>query len=283
MTHIAVLGAGLIGAGMVQNLVSRGHRVVVWNRTQHKLDALVAAGAVAARTPAEAAIGASRVHICLKSDPAVDDTLSQVPLDALAGVPVLDHCTNLPAAVAERYARLRSANVRYLHAPVFMSPKNARDATGLMLIAGPAAEVESLRPDLSTMTGKLWFTGERPELAAVHKLSGNAVIIAMAGLLGDVLAIGQQSGLTPSESLSVFDQFNPGAMLPAIGARVASGGLKPASFELDMARKDVALMLEAGGPGLQVLPAVAAAMDDALAAGRGAEDYAAYAWPRTPR
>jgi 3-hydroxyisobutyrate dehydrogenase len=46
-----------------------------------------------------------------------------------------------------------------------------------------------------------------------------------------------------------------------------------------MARKDVRLMLEtAGGPGrLVVLPAVAAAMDQALAKGHGKDDYAIFA------
>jgi 3-hydroxyisobutyrate dehydrogenase-like beta-hydroxyacid dehydrogenase len=46
------------------------------------------------------------------------------------------------------------------------------------------------------------------------------------------------------------------------------------SFELDMARKDVRLMLETAASPLGVLPGLAARMDALIAAGHGAEDMA---------
>ena len=51
-----------------------------------------------------------------------------------------------------------------------------------------------------------------------------------------------------------------------------------ASFELTMARKDMRLMIEAaGGQPLAVLPAIAKAMDDAIAKGHGRDDLGAIA------
>ena len=52
-----------------------------------------------------------------------------------------------------------------------------------------------------------------------------------------------------------------------------------------MARKDVRLMMESAGgaDGLVVLPAVAGAMDRALAEGHAARDFSIYAWPRGRR
>ena len=53
---------------------------------------------------------------------------------------------------------------------------------------------------------------------------------------------------------------------------MAKGNFAP-SFELDMARKDVGLMLEiAGDQPLAVLPSIAARMDQLITAGHGAED-----------
>lgn len=282
MATIAVYGAGLLGSGFVENLLAKGERVVVWNRTPAKLAALVAKGAVAAADPAEAARGADRVHLVLTADDAVDATIAALRPGLGEGVPVLDHSTNLPARVAERARRLRAEGVRYLHAPVFMSPQNAREASGILLVAGPTAEVEALTPALATMTGRVWHVGERADLAAVHKLAGNGVLIALAGTMGDLFAIGAAQGLGPAEVLSLFDVFKPGNALPFIGQRVASAGDKPASFELTMARKDIALMIEtAGGPDrLAVLPGVAASMDRALAAGLGDQDFAIFARPR---
>src|SRR5262245_23983759 len=107
MATIAVLGTGLLGAGMVENLLAKGERVVVWNRTAAKTAPLVAKGAVAAADPAEAVRGADRVHLVLTADDAVDATIAALRPGLAAGVYVIDHSTNLPGRVAERHARLR--------------------------------------------------------------------------------------------------------------------------------------------------------------------------------
>ena len=63
------------------------------------------------------------------------------------------------------------------------------------------------------------------------------------------------------------------------GQKMASGDFS-AMFELAMARKDVRLMLEsAGDQPLIALPALAARMDDVIAAGHGKDDFAAIAAP----
>ena len=159
MGKVAVLGTGLLGSGMVENLLRKGETVAVWNRSAAKAQPLVDKGATAAATPAEAVAGADRVHLVLSEDAAVDSVLDASRPGLADGVPVFDHSTNRPDRVAERNARLRAAGVRYFPAPVFMSPADGRNASGLMLIAGPTAEVEAARPALEAMTGRLWHVG----------------------------------------------------------------------------------------------------------------------------
>ncbi len=278
MTKLAVLGTGLLGSGVVENLLAKGQAVRVWNRSRPKLAPLVARGAVACDTPAAAVAGCARVHLVLAEDDAVDAVVSALRPGLGAGVPILDHSTNLPARVAARCTALAAAGVRYLHAPVFMSPDNARNATGLMLIAGPAAEVEPLLDGLRGMTGTVWHCGERRDLAAFHKLAGNGMIMALTGVLGDLLAMGRSASLEAKDVLALFDVFKVGGGIPFFGQRVAKAGEAPATFELAMARKDVGLMLKtAGERALTVLPAIAAAMDRRLAEGAGAQDYAVFA------
>jgi 3-hydroxyisobutyrate dehydrogenase-like beta-hydroxyacid dehydrogenase len=277
MDTVAVLGAGLLGSGFVENLLSKGMSVRVWNRTASKLAPLVERGAVLAASPADAVAGVSRVHLILAEDTAVDAVVDALRPGLAAGVPIFDHSTNLPDKVAARFARLRADGVRYLHCPVFMAPSNARGATGLMLVAGPAADVAEFMPALSTMTGSVWHVGERPELAAIHKLLGNGMLISFSGVMGDTLAIAAAQGLGPDAVSELLAHFNPGANLGGITQRVVRSDTASASFTLEMARKDVRLMLETGGPGLTVLPGVAARMDEAIAEGMGGKDYAAFA------
>lgn len=278
MATLALLGTGLLGSGMVENLLRKGHTVRIWNRSRPKLDALVRQGAVAAADPADAARGAERVHLVLAEDDAVDAVIAALRPGLGQAVPVLDHSTNLPARVAERCRRLRADGVHYLHAPVFMAPQNAREASGLMLLAGPKAEADALAGALGEMTGKVWHVGERPDLAAFHKLAGNGLLVAVTGVMGDLLAMGRGCGLTPEQVLGLFEVFKPGSAIPFMGQRVANAENATPSFELTMARKDVRLMLDAAGDArLAVLPAVAAAMDQALQRGLGSRDFAVFA------
>lgn len=277
MTEIAVLGTGLLGAGFVENLLAKGHSVRVWNRTASKTEALVEIGAVASTDPAAAVRGCSHVHLVLAEDDAVDAVIAALRPGLAAGAAVIDHSTNLPARTAERFTRLRGEGIHYVPAPVFMGPQNARDASGMMLISGPKADCDALQEHLSAMTGHLHWCGERADLAAAQKLSGNSMFFAMAAAMNDVLAIGRGCGIDDKTMLSLYDVFPIGKSLGWLGAMASRGGAGPAMFELTMARKDARLMLESAGDNRTlVLPSVAAAMDRAIERGEGKSDFAVF-------
>jgi 3-hydroxyisobutyrate dehydrogenase-like beta-hydroxyacid dehydrogenase len=276
MSTVALLGTGLLGSGIAENLLTKGYTVRVWNRSPQKLAPLIAKGAVAGKDPADTVRGCERVHLVLSEDAAVDAVIAALRPGLTPSTWVIDHSTNLPEKVKARFARLRGEGVRYISAPVFMSPLNGREASGMMMVAGPTADFEALQAALSSMTGKLWHAGEQPEVAALLKLAGNAMIFAMIAGMGDLFAMGRQNGVSPEQIIGLFDVFKP--QLTYMGQRVVKAGTGPASFELAMARKDLRLMIEAAGskPTL-LLHAMAAAMDRSLTAGNGAHDFSIFA------
>jgi 3-hydroxyisobutyrate dehydrogenase-like beta-hydroxyacid dehydrogenase len=166
--------------------------------------------------------------------------------------------------------------VRFLHAPVFMSPQMATEGTGLMLVSGPAAEFDEVRGELEGMTGEVWNLGERPDLAAAYKLFGNCMLFAISGGLADVMSMARANAIDPLEALSVFAKFQAGNIINVRGSRMARGDVTPPSFEVAMARKDVRLMMAAAkSEPLVTLPAIAQRMDDVIANGGGNLDLAA--------
>ena len=153
-----------------------------------------------------------------------------------------------------------------------MMPQAARNAQGSMLAAGPKALFEGVKADLARMTGRLEYLGERANLAAVNKLLGNAMIIGMSATMADVLTLAKASGVAGADAIKLLALFDVDAMIATRGLDMAKGNFTP-RFELAMARKDVRLMLEAaGGRPLAALPAIAARMDQLIAAGHGAKD-----------
>lgn len=272
---IAYFGTGLLGSGFVRKMLERGEAVHVWNRTFEKAQALEADGAKAFKDPAEAVRGAAQLHLTLSDDAAVDGVL-----EPLAGViesqtVIADHTTTAPTPTGERVKRWTGRGRTFVHAPVFMGPKNARDGTGLMLLSGDPAIRARVKPLLEPMTGKVVELGDDPTRAAAFKLLGNMMLLVITGGLADYYAFGRGLGITPSEAFSLFGEFNPGNTIMGRGKQMAEGVYSPPNFELSMARKDLRLMTEEAGrhqTTLAVLPAVGALFDRYIAAGHGNED-----------
>jgi 3-hydroxyisobutyrate dehydrogenase len=283
VANIAFLGTGLLGSAFAEAAAKRGDTVTAWNRSPDKVLALAQFGVKAASTPAEAVRGASRVHLVLRDDSVVEEVLSAASDGLSADAIIIDHSTTLPTLTAERALRFHAQGKKYLHCPVFMGPAAARNAQGVMLAAGSKMAFESVKVDLAGMTARLDYVGERVELAAVHKLLGNAMIIGTWAVVADVLALAKASGLEPENALKVVGMLDLNAMVSGRGANMAKGNFAP-SFELAMARKDVGLMLEmAGDLPMAALPAIAARMDQLIAAGHGAKDASVLAIDSAPR
>ncbi len=278
METVTFLGTGLLGAGFVEGMLARGtHAVRVWNRTRAKAEPLAALGATVCDTPAEAVRGAARVHLVLLDDATVDATIEAFKPELQAGTILIDHTTNLPALVAARAARLEAEGFAYLSAPVFMNPDAARGATGLMMVAGSEERFTRLQPLLASMTGDLWYVGERTDLAASYKLFGNALLLSMAGALADVFHLADALHVERENAWMLFSRFKAENILPVRARKILNEDYT-ATFELQVARKDARLMLEsAGDEPVPVLSAVAARMDALIAKGYGADDLAALA------
>ena len=272
MAKIAFLGTGLLGSAFAEAAARRGDTVTAWNRSAGKVQALAQFGIKAAATPAEAVRDAARVHLILKDDGVVDEVIAAARSGLAAEAIVIDHSTTLPKLTAERAARFQAQGLKYRHCPVFMGPPAARSAQGSMIVAGPQAIFESVRAELSKMTGRLDYLGERSDLAAVHKLFGNAMFLGTWAVLADILTLARASDVAPGDAIELLKSIDLNAVIAGRGASMARGDFTP-NFELTMARKDLGLMLEtvAGRP-LAALPAVAARMDQLIAAGHGERD-----------
>ena len=271
----ALLGTGILGTAIGEGMLGRGESLVVWNRTHAKTGVLAEKGARAASTVKEAVTGADRIHLVLSDDDAVDAVLAEIgPTEAV----IIDHTTTLPRRTKERAERLA-----YLSAPCFMTPITAREAKGMILVAGPQAIYDRAKDALAKMTGDVWYLGERTELATSYKLFGNCVQVAVCGALADVFAIARGAGLEPEQAAEIFQRYDVVRSLPNRAKKMARIDLTP-SWTLEMARKDVALMLETAGTTglpLTVLRGVASRMDQQIADGNAHDDYGAIALPAT--
>jgi 3-hydroxyisobutyrate dehydrogenase len=272
----AFLGIGLLGEGFVRAMISKGDQVQVWNRTFSKAKDLEQYGAIAFENIADAVKNAGVVHIALKDDATVEEALSNAEAGLKPGAILVDHTTTSIEGAQQRTEKWKSKGFQYQHAPVFMGPKNALESTGYMLVSGDQELISKLEAQLAAMTGKLVNFGEKVGKAAAMKLTGNLFLVGVNGAMADMIAFSNSTGITSGELMQLFAQWNPGASVPARLRRMTGDDFSEPSWRLEMARKDTGLFLkEAGknGISLNVIPGVAALMDEWIEKGYGKEDW----------
>lgn len=273
---IAFLGMGLLGANFVKAMLKKGQTVQVWNRTAEKATALETYGATAFASVADAVKGAATVHLTLKDDAAVDEVLAQALPGLQPGTVIVDHTTTSAEGAIRRTREWQDRGFVYLHAPVFMGPQNALESTGYMLVSGDQERITQLLPELAAMTGKVMNFGDTTGRAAALKLAGNLFLVAFTAGVADTLALGNALDIPLEDIFTLFDSWNPGAMLPARIKKMTGNTFDQPTWELVMARKDTQLFLDAAKRGekkLTVIPAVAAEMDRWIEKGHGHDDW----------
>lgn len=273
---VAFLGMGLLGANFVRAMIKKGTPVQVWNRTPAKATALETEGATAFADVTEAVSGADFIHLTLKDDASVNEVLEAAKSGLKPGAVIIDHTTTSADGAIQRTREWKERGFTYLHAPVFMGPVNALESTGYMLVSGDQAVISQLEPVLSRMTGKVINFGAEEGKAAGIKLIGNLFLVTFTAGIADTLSLAKALHIPISDVAALFDSWNPGALLPARLQRVAGGKYDNPSWELNMARKDTQLFMDAaanGGTKLAVIPAIAAEMDRWIAKGHGGDDW----------
>ncbi|HZF62981.1 MAG TPA: NAD(P)-dependent oxidoreductase [Chitinophagaceae bacterium] len=272
----AFLGMGLLGSAFVRAMIRRGDTLQVWNRTAAKAKELEQYGAKAFDSVADAVKGADRVHVALKDDASVDEVLDAASGGFSEGVVIIDHTTISKEGAIRRTQEWRQRGFIYQHAPVFMAPANALEASGFMLLSGDEETTRMLEPELSKMTGKLLHFGTEVGKAAAIKLVGNAFLVCFTTGLRDTVALAKALNTPISDVASLFESWNPGSQIQARLKRITDGDYTKPSWELAMARKDTGLFLEAAEKEqieLGVLPAAAALMDRWIEKGFGNHDW----------
>jgi 3-hydroxyisobutyrate dehydrogenase-like beta-hydroxyacid dehydrogenase len=280
-TTVGFLGLGAMGAPMASNLIGAGFTVRAWNRSAAKVAALT--GAVACRSPREAAEGSAFVITMLADDASVEAVT--VGADGiLAGLaPNATHIgmSTISVAATKKFAEMHvRAGCNFVAAPVFGRPEAARAHMLWIVPGGEARLIERADPLFKAM-GQGTFPQATAEQAALAKLAGNFLIGATIEMIGEALALAEKGGLDPEALMGMLGGTLFGSpVFKNYGARIARTEFVPPGFTVALARKDFRLIQEAAADGKVPMPLadlVATRLSDAVRLGRGEYDFAGMA------
>jgi 3-hydroxyisobutyrate dehydrogenase-like beta-hydroxyacid dehydrogenase len=139
-----------------------------------------------------------------------------------------------------------AAGQYYLAAPVFGRPDAAASGKLVVVIGGPAAQVETYMPVLKDLGQKTFVMSSRPEDANLVKLSGNFLIAAVIESLGEALALIAKGGVDQQQYLDLLTSTLFDAPVYKIyGRLIAERRFEPAGFAAPLGQKDIRLTLAA--------------------------------------
>ena len=244
---IGFIGLGIMGRGMVHNLLAAGHDVTVWNRTRARMDDFIAEGAHGAGSPAEVAAACSLVMVCVSDTPDVREVLlgpGGVLEGAADGDLVIDHSTISPQATIEMALRLNEKGVHLLDAPISGGSEGAAKGTLSIMIGGEEAQVVRALPYLEAFGKTITHVG--PQGAGQKVKLVNQILVVVTELaVCEGLLFAQAGGLDLERTLEAVRGGAAGSwMLSNRGPQMIARDWRP-GFTIDLQQKDLRLVLEA--------------------------------------
>ena len=271
---VAVIGTGLMGAGMARSMRRAGLVVSAWNRTRAKADALAEDGVEVAGSVGDAVDGADAVVSMLFD---VDAVLQVTPelLGALGPNATWLQCSTVGPEGIARIAE-KAGETHLLDAPVLGTREPAEQGRLVPLVSGDPRLVERVRPVLEAVGTKTVIAGERVGAASALKLAVNSWLLSITAAAAQSIALARSLGLDPGLFLEAIDGGPANAPMVQLKGRAIVAGDFGASFALDGAVKDLRLASEAAtGIAPDLLDGVRALYERAAAGGHGDEDIAA--------
>jgi 2-hydroxy-3-oxopropionate reductase len=282
--QIGFIGLGLMGKPMALNLRKKGYELVVHNRSRPAVDALVAAGARPAASPAEVARSARVIVTMLPDGPDVEKVLDGADgvFGAMQkGTVIVDSSTIAPAIARRLAERARELGGAMLDAPVSGGEIGAIDGTLTFMVGGDGAALESVRDMLGAMgkPERIVHVGESGA-GQICKVCNQIVLGGTMSVVAEAIALSRKAGVDPMKvRAALMGGFAQSRVLEVHGERMITGNWKP-GFKAKLFRKDLGIatrtLRDNDVPAL-TSAVVSQLVNAQIAAGEGEEDYSGIA------
>jgi len=203
---IGFIGLGQMGFHMARRLLEAGHRVLVLDRRREAMDRLIALGAHGRDTARALADEVETVMVSLPT-PDVVLAVATGAAGVIEGKRVrrfVDLSTTGSVMAKRIFDTLKARNIVQIDSPVSGGVTGASKGTLAVMVSGPRAEVDAVKPALSVF-GKVFFIGEQPGAGQTMKLCNNFLSAAAMTATSEAMVMGVKAGLDPRIMLDVIN------------------------------------------------------------------------------
>lgn len=266
---------------MASNLVRKGFRLVVTDLNRDAVQELETLQARGAADAAEVARQSDIVVTMLPNSAVVQDVATRadgILANLKPGAILMDMSTVSPETSDALAAAAQARGIGFVDAPVGRLASHADRGESLFMVGGTDADFARVKPLLDGMGSTVFHCGPAGS-GTRTKLVNNYLAVTSCQLNAEALALSQRFGLDLERTLDVLYGTTAvnGQLKIAWPAKVLAGDTEP-GFTIDLAHKDLTLIVDAANAARVPMPILAAAREafsTARARGFGAQDFSA--------
>ncbi len=276
---IGFIGLGVMGAPMAAHLADAGHALFVF--TRGKVPAAIAdSSAIRCVNARDVAERADVIFTMVPDTPDVAKVLFDpdgVAAGLREGKTVVDMSSISPIATKDFARRIRALGCEYLDAPVSGGEVGAKNATLAIMVGGPEATFEHIRPLFELMGRNITRVGENGD-GQTAKVANQIVVALNIEAVAEALLFAARAGADPARvRQALMGGFASSKILEVHGERMIKRTFDP-GFRIALHQKDLALALDSARELGVSLPNTALAQqlfNACTARGGGAWDHSA--------
>lgn len=281
MNMVGFVGLGRMGRPMASNLSRKGFRLAVHDINRDAVAELELLQAKGVASVAEATRDSDVVVTMLPNSAVVTAVVAGeggILQHAKRGTLIMDMSTVSPETTDALAAKAAEKGIAFVDAPVGRLAAHADRGESLFMVGASASDFERVKPLLEAMGNTIYHCGA-VGTGTRTKLVNNLLAVASCQLNAEALALSQRFGLDLARTLDVLYGTTAvnGQLKVNWPAKVLIGDTAP-GFAIDLAHKDLSLIIEAANSARVPMPMVAAAREAfsaARASGFGGQDFSA--------
>ena len=278
---VGFIGLGNMGRPMASNLCRKGFAVVVHDVNAEPEKALGQLGARVGGSVGAVAEASDVVFTMLPDSSTVEAVIAGaegILSKARRGQTVVDMSTVDPLVTDKLAAAAERAGVSFADAPVGRLASHAERGESLFMVGASDETFARIKPMLDAMGTTVHHCGG-VGTGMRTKIVNNYLAIISCQLNAEAVALSQRFGLSLPKTLDVIHGTTAtnGQLKIAWPSKVLRGDIEP-GFTIDLAHKDLTLIVQAGNAAKVPMPIAAAAREAfsaARAQGYGAKDFSA--------
>ena len=241
---IGFVGLGIMGSPMAQHLINAGHQLFVF--TRGKMPEAIAHSratqCVSARGVAERA---DIIIMMVPDTPDVEAALfaeNGIAAGLSQGKVVVDMSSISPIATKGFAQKINALGCDYLDAPVSGGEVGAKNASLSIMVGGPEATFEKVKPLFALMGQKITLVGANGD-GQTAKVANQIIVALNIEAVAEALLFAAKAGADPARvRQALMGGFASSKILEVHGERMVNRSFSP-GFRIELHQKDLNLAL----------------------------------------